>query len=62
MKQNIRVHTQTRSSNKRPFLCDHHFHVVHIAQRVIPGVMVCESCGQRLVLRKPSRVSLHNRM
>ena len=26
-----------------------HYYVVHVAGRAIPGVLICESCGQRIV-------------
>jgi hypothetical protein len=31
--------------------CDHVFHIAHVNGRTIPGVMVCEVCGQHLILR-----------
>ena len=52
MRQKTGIQTETSAINKRPFFCEHHFHVIHVAERIIPGVMICESCGQRLVLRR----------
>jgi hypothetical protein len=57
MRQKTGIQTAARTINKRLFLCEHHFHVAHVAERIIPGVMICESCGQRLVLRKHSSIS-----
>lgn len=54
MKQHIGAESHARNKAARPLVCDHHFHVVHVAGRVIPGALVCESCGQRIVHRKKS--------
>ena len=39
MKQHLG--TQARST-VHPLLCDHHFHVVHVAGRAISGVLVAD--------------------
>ena len=52
MKQHIGAVNCARSEAVRPLMCDHHFHVVHVAGRAISGVLMCESCGQRIVHRK----------
>ncbi|MGH7257018.1 MAG: hypothetical protein ACREIM_01480 [Nitrospiraceae bacterium] len=57
MNQNIEAANRARSQAVRPLICDHHFHVVHVAGRVIPGVLVCESCGQRVVHRKKGNIA-----
>jgi hypothetical protein len=57
MKQHVAGENQVRSRSVRAPTCDHHFHVVHVAGRVIPGVMVCESCGQHIVHRKKAPTS-----
>ena len=54
MKQHLG--TQARST-VQPLLCDHHFHVVHVAGRTISGVLVCESCGQRIVHRRKEEMT-----
>ena len=54
MKQQLGAENYATSKAVRPLTCDHHFHVVHVAGRVIPGVLICESCGQRIVHRKKS--------
>ena len=46
------AHTHERMTPVPPPLCSHHFHVVHVDGRAIPGIMVCESCGQRIMHRK----------
>ncbi len=52
MKLHIGAANGPRSEAVRPLMCDHHFHVIHVAGRAIPGVLICESCGQRIVHRK----------
>jgi hypothetical protein len=52
MKQPSGAANRASSQAVRPLICAHHFHVVHVAGRVIPGVLVCESCGQRMVYRR----------
>ena len=52
MKYLNEAQTQERMTTVRPPLCSHHFHVVHVDGRAIPGLMVCESCGQRIMHRK----------
>jgi len=54
MKQHIGTGNRENSRAVRMLICDHHFHVVHVAGRLIPGLLVCESCGQRIVHRKKS--------
>ena len=53
MKQHLGM--QARST-VQPLLCDHHFHVVHVAGRTISGV-VCESCGQHVVHRRKEEMT-----
>jgi len=60
MKQHIGGENQARSRAVRSLTCDHHFHVVHVSGRVIPGVLVCEACGQRIVHRKKAPTSAAN--
>ncbi len=52
MKQHIEAANHARSEAVRPLMCEHHFHVLHVAGRAIPGVLICESCGQHIVHRK----------
>lgn len=57
MKQHTEAQAPARSTTVRPPLCSHHFHVVHVDGRAIPGVMECESCGQRIVHRKKAQTT-----
>lgn len=55
MKQHVGLENQAIAKAGRPLMCNHHFHVAHVSGRVIPGVLVCESCGQRIVYRKKAK-------
>ncbi len=57
MKQHIAAANRARSEAVRPLMCEHHFHVVHVAGRAISGVLICESCGQRIVHRRKEEMT-----
>jgi hypothetical protein len=53
MRNHLSSRPRTQRSMLPPVVCEHKFEVAKVGKRFIPGLLVCQDCGQRVRKRLP---------